>query len=106
MTAINFVVRGLPGFAIHGDSLKADPIAAWEIMPTKGMMGAPIQECEPPQFTPVSDDETTDSSASATATDGADKVEGQNAQVDVDVELDTQQAEFAAFTDSDGDVNQ
>jgi type I restriction-modification system DNA methylase subunit len=105
MTAINFAVRGLPGFAIHGDSLKADPMAAWKVRPSKGLMDAPIQECEPPQFLSTSEDESADSSAPPTATDGANEAGERSVQIDVDVELDTQQAEFAAFTDNDGGVD-
>jgi type I restriction-modification system DNA methylase subunit len=106
MTAINFAVRGLPGFAIHGDSLKADPMAAWKVMPSKGLMGTPIRGCEPPQFMFVSGDEAADGSAPPTAADGADEAGERNAQIDVDVELDTQQAQFAAFTDGDGGADQ
>jgi type I restriction-modification system DNA methylase subunit len=106
MTAINFAVRGLPGFAIHGDSLKADPIAAWKVRPSKGLMDAPIQECEPPQFMPVSGGGVADGSTPPTAADGADEAGERNAQIDVDVELDTQQAQFAAFTDGDGGADQ
>jgi hypothetical protein len=106
MTAINFAVRGLPGFAIHGDSLKADPMAAWKVMPSKGLMGTPIRECEPPQFMPVSGGEVADGSTPPTAADGVDEAGERNAQIDVDVELDTQQAQFAAFTDGDGGADQ
>jgi type I restriction-modification system DNA methylase subunit len=106
MTAINFAVRGLPGFAIHGDSLKADPMAAWKVMPSKGLMDAPIQECEPPQFLSTSGDEAADGSSPPTAAAGADEAGERNVQVDVDVELDTQQAQFAAFTDDDGGAGQ
>ncbi|EMA54886.1 N-6 DNA methylase [Halococcus salifodinae] len=106
MTAINFAIRGLPGFAIHGDSLKADPMAAWKVRPSKGLMGAPSQECEPPQFLSTSGDEAADGSTPPTATDGADEAGERNVQVDVDVELDTQQTQFAAFTDGDSGADQ
>ena len=105
MTAINFAVRGLPGFAIHGDSLKADPTAVWKVMPSKGVMGAPIQKCDPPQFLSTLEGEGADSSEETTAADGTDKAGEQNVQMDVDVELDTQQAKFAAFTDGNGGVD-
>lgn len=101
MTAINFAIRGLPGYAIHGDSLKADPMAAWKIMPEKGLMDAPIQPCEPPQFGP-SNDETTDSSSEAAATKDANGAREQRIQVETNTELDAQQVNFAAFAD-DGD---
>lgn len=93
MTAINFTIRGFPGFAIHGDSLKADPMAAWKVRPSKGLMDAPIQECEPPQFLSTSGNDVGEAGE-------------RNVQIDVDVELDTQQSQFAAFTDGDSGAGQ
>ena len=105
MTAINLALRGFPGFAIHSDSLKVDPVAAWKVMPSKGLMSAPIRECEPPQFMQASEDETADSSEETAASDSTDKSGRRNVQIDVDVEH-TQQAEFAAFTDGDSGAGQ
>ena len=81
-------------------------MVAWKVRPSKGLMDAPIQECEPPQFLSTSEDEGADSSAPPTAADGANEAGERNVQIDVDVELDTQQAQFAAFTDNDGGADQ
>ena len=99
MTAINFAIRGLPGYAIHGDSLKADPIAAWKVMPSKGLMNAPIQECEPPQPTVASNDEATDDSTTPPAAENECELKEQQIQVGMDTELDSQQVNFATFAD-------
>lgn len=95
MTAINFAVCGLPGFAIHGDSLKNEPMAGWEINPSEGLMGAPIRECEqPPTFGATSTGTSTETANTAsapptTAADGS----GDS--------TDSQQARFSAFTDGE-----
>jgi hypothetical protein len=95
MTAINFAVCGLPGFTIHGDSLKNEPMAGWKIDPSKELMEAPIRECEqPPTFGATSTGTSTEtastaSSSPATAADGS----GDG--------TDSQQMNFSAFTDDE-----
>jgi hypothetical protein len=89
MTAINLAVCGLPGFTIHADSLKNEPMAGWKIVPSEGLMGAPIRECEqPPTFGTTNTDTATSSSSSpTTAADGS----GDSTA--------SQQMRFSAFTD-------
>jgi type I restriction-modification system DNA methylase subunit len=88
MTAINFAVCGLPGFAIHGDSLKNEPVAGWKVMPSEGLMGAPIRECEqPPTFGATTSSNSSSNSSPPTAADGSGDSTG------------SQQVRFSAFTD-------
>jgi type I restriction-modification system DNA methylase subunit len=97
MTAINFVVQGLPGCVIHGDSLKMDPTTAWKIMPSEGFMNKSIQECEPPSFTTDQQDQDTSPSGAGTSESKAANEE----KVEVDVKMG-QQTQFSAFTDGGG----
>lgn len=49
MATVNFGLHGLNGYVIHGDSLKMEPTAAWEIQHTWFHNGV-IQQIDPSRF--------------------------------------------------------
>ena len=51
MTAINLWMHGLPGYAVHGDTFKPDPVASWSIH-LGGPSDPPISEVDIAPFAP------------------------------------------------------